>query len=263
MDLNLSGKVVAITGGSGGIGRALALEYAKEGCRLAVCGRSLEKLDAIRSELESMHCEVLTEQLDVANTFGIKVFCDNVVKHFGHVDIWINNAGINDCWKNVIDYTPKDWDYVMNTNLKSVVFGTQYAAESMISKGIRGVIVNMSSFASFVPPTLNPLYSAAKAAINSATRTFAAECAPKGIRVLAVAPGWINTEMSDVSAEANDMQAVYADISMHRMGEADEVAKPVLFLSSDAAGYLTGICMDISGGKYAVQRPEAAWQLSK
>ncbi|GHV44988.1 short-chain dehydrogenase [Synergistales bacterium] len=258
MNLNLKDKVVVVTGGTAGLGKAIALGFAQEGCKLAICSRTSKRMEQGCAELKAVGCEFYSQQVDVTDISAIDSFAKNVSGHFGHIDIWINNAGAN-LLKRMMEITQEDWDYIFNTNLKSYFFATQFAIKDMVEKGIRGTIVNVSSYASIIPALPQSLYGASKIAINSLTRSFAADCACHGIRVVAVAPGWIKTERAYETAGNTDMKLILSEISQQRMAEPEEIAKPVVFLASDASSYITGTCLEISGGKFSVQRPWDGW----
>ncbi|GHV44984.1 beta-ketoacyl-ACP reductase [Synergistales bacterium] len=260
MDLHLKDKVVAVTGGTAGLGKAIALEFAKEGCKLAICSRTSERLDAACAELEKAGCDFYSQLVDVSDVSAIASFIKNVSGHFGHIDIWVNNAATN-LSKHMVEITPDEWDHVFDTNLKGYFFGAQLAIKDMIEKSVKGVIVNVSSYASTLPVLTQSLYAASKIAINSLTRSFAADSACHGIRVVAVTPGWIKTERAYQSLQETkaDMKLILSEISQQRMGEPEEIARPIVFLASDASSYITGTCLEISGGKFTVQRPWDGW----
>jgi NAD(P)-dependent dehydrogenase (short-subunit alcohol dehydrogenase family) len=215
-------------------------------------------MDLAIAELKTIGCEIYSQLVDVAELPQIASFADNVCKHYGHIDIWVNNAATN-LLKPQLETTLEDWDNVLNTNLRSYFFASQYAIHSMVEKNVKGVIVNVSSYASILPALPQSLYAATKSAINSMTRTFAAEVARYGIRVVAVTPGWIKTERAYETIGDTDMNGLLAEISLQRMGEPEEIAKPIVFLASDASEYITGVHLEISGGKFSVQRPWAGW----
>lgn len=258
MDLHLEGKVAVITGGSAGIGKAAALQFAREGCKLAICGRSEERLAAAAAELRALGAEVYTHAVDVAELPALQGFVAAVCAHFGQIDIWVNNAGTSQA-KSVLSYTPDEWDHTMDLNLKSLFFASQYAARHMVERNAPGVIINISSFTSVIPTAFSAIYSASKAAVNSLTRTFAAELAPHSIRVVGVIPGMIETEMTQ-SRISQNRSALTTPIAAGRLGTPQDLAKPIVFLASPACGYITGTTLEISGGKFSVQNPGAPWQ---
>ena len=187
MDLNLKGKVVAITGGTTGIGAEVALGFAREGCKVAVCGRSETKIKEFEEMFAREGFEALTCKTDVSVNEELKAFVTVVVEKFGRLDVFINNAGIN--FRKPFDtVTEEEWHRLVDINFKSVFYGTAYAAEEMRKTG-GGVILNTSSFTSTIPTCGIALYSAVKAGVDQLTRVFAAELAADHIRVNSIQPG--------------------------------------------------------------------------
>ncbi|MDR0439653.1 MAG: SDR family oxidoreductase [Candidatus Accumulibacter sp.] len=252
MNLNLAGKVVIVTGGGAGIGKETALEFAREGCRVAICGRNPGRLEEAKKELEALNCQTCAEIVDVADIPAMEAFAAKVAKTLGGIDVWVNNAGIAQSWR-IDDVTEDDWDNMMSTNLKAVFFNSRLAARHMKESRKGGAIINVSSFASVIPNPTRAVYAVSKIGINSLTRTFAAEYAPHGIRVVAVAPGSTETEMNRMLKNPVD------NMALNRHGEVGEIAQPIVFLASAAASYITGTTVEVSGGKLCVQRPLACW----
>jgi len=257
MDLQLTGKVVVITGGAVGIGAACAAAFLKEGCQVAICGRNQEKLDAFKASMVEAGYELFGCVADVANQQALEEFAQQVYAKYGRIDIWVNNAGISHKTK-LLEMAATDWDKVMDINLKSVFLGAQVAARYM-RKGEGGVILNASSYASVIPSAGGGAYAASKAAVSSLTRTLAAELAPYNIRVNGYIPGVIATQMNSKRL-AEQPGATLGQIALNRAGDAKEVAAGLVFLASGAASYITGTDLEISGGKFAVQIPGEPWE---
>lgn len=256
MKLGLQGKVVVITGGTSGIGKAGALAFAEEGCRVAVCGQNPEKLANVKREFSQGGGEWIAEAVDVSNYNALLNFARDIVNQWGRIDIWINNAGIYPN-KPIIAMDEAEWDNVMNVNLKSVFFGCKIAALHMKDRD-GGVILNASSFTALVPSVGSGAYGATKAAILNLTRTLAAELAPSKIRVNAYIPGMIRTEMTrEVIAKKGP--SLTEQIALNRLGDPEDIAGGLVFLASDAARYMTGSYLEMSGGKLCVQNSSAAW----
>jgi NAD(P)-dependent dehydrogenase (short-subunit alcohol dehydrogenase family) len=253
MDLQLTGKVVVITGGGAGIGKEAALEFAREGCHVALCGRTLSKLEETREELEKLHCKAYVQVVDVADIPAMEAFAAKVRQTFGGLDVWVNNAGIAQA-KRIDDVSEEDWEAMIAINLKAVFFNARLAARYMKDSGKGGAIINISSFASVIPNPTRAVYAISKIGINSLTRTFAAEYAPYGIRVVAVIPGSTETEMNRMLKNPVD------NMALNRHGEVGEIAQPIVFLASAASSYITGTAFEISGGKLCVQRPLSCWE---
>ena len=259
MDLGLKGKVAVITGGATGIGFACALGFLREGCKVAICGRSREKLEKARIRAQECGYELLTYAADVAVAGEVENFAAYVAGYYGRIDVWVNNAGVVVA-KAVVEMSEAEWDQIMAVNLKSVFLGGRAAFSHMKEQG--GVIINASSFAAIIPSAGSGAYAASKAAIMSLTRTLAAELAPFGIRVNAYIPGVIKTEMN-AERIAQWEAALKAQIALNELAEAEEVVPAVLFLASEAAGYITGTAIEVSGGKFCVQNPQFAWQFKE
>lgn len=256
MDLGLDGKVVLITGGATGIGKATALAFLKEGCRVAICGRRQEKIEETVQEFAEKGHQLFGVAADAAKLEDITDFSNRVVREYGKIDVWINNAGVYP-QRAILDMTEDEWDETFRINVKSIFMGTKLAAHHMKGQG-KGVIINAASFASIIPSAGSSAYAATKAAVLSFTRTSAAELAPLNIRVFAFIPGMIKSEMTEVVIEKK-RQFLTEQIALNRLGEPEDIADPLVFLASDAARYITGNAVEISGGKFCVQNPMYAW----
>ena len=257
MELGLKDKVVVITGGSQGIGKAAALEFAREGCKVCVCARRQEKLDAAKEEFASLGFELFTMRTDVTKYDELQALADAVVAKYGRIDVWINNAGVNQ-FKLLIDYEPDDFRRIVETNLTAVFSGSQIAARHMRETG-GGVILSASSYSAVTPIAGKAPYAACKTGVLSLTKSMAAEFAPYNIRVAAYIPGLIRTEISRSNIELFG-DSMIRDIPMKRFGEPEDLAKSIVFLASDeAAGYINGVALEISGAKRCVQNPWYAY----
>lgn len=259
MDLGLKGKVVVITGGSQGIGKAAAKAFLREGSIVYVCARRLERLMETKEEFAGEGYDLRIRQADVTDFSDISEWADEIVEECGRIDIWINNAGANH-FQMLLDYTPEDFAAMVNINLNSIFFGSQIAAKQMMKTG-GGVILNAASYAAVTPLAGKSPYAACKTAVLSLTKSMAGEWAPYRIRVNAYIPGLIRTEISKPNIEKMG-DALLKDIPLHRVGEPEDLADAIVFLASDAAGYITGTALEISGGKRCVQNPWYAWEES-
>lgn len=261
MDLNLKGKSVVITGGATGIGKAAAREFLKEGANVAVFARRKEKVEAFIKEMsEAFSAEQLYgSTADVAEYEQVQSFAAAVTERFGTIDVWVNNAGIK-IDKFLDEFTEDEWDRVTRVDHKGVWNGSR-AAMAIMKPRRSGVIINISSFTSKMPHAGQGLYSSLKAAVSSLTRTMAGELAPYGIRVVGIVPGMIET---DIAPDIEKFYDKYVnDIAMRRLGQPEDLAKPIVFLSSDAAGYITGTDVEIAGGKFCIQNVPYAWEVMK
>lgn len=256
MELGLQNKVVGITGGADGIGRAIARQMAREGCRLLVCDIQEDKLEQTRAELAARNAEVMARRVDVTDAAQVRECVRAAEERFGGVDVWINNAGIYP-QKPLVEMDRSDWDRVWAVNVTSVFLCIQ-AVSALMKQRKSGVIINAASFAGLVPSAGSGAYAATKAAILSLTRTYAAELAVYGIRVNAYSPGVIETAMTQGVIAAR-REGLVAQIPLHRLGTPEEVARAVVFLASEAASYMTGTHLEITGGKLCVQNAETPW----
>lgn len=257
MELHLGRKHVVITGGGSGIGKSAALEFAREGAVVSICGRNMEKLKDTQKEFEAYGFEIDIYQVDVSDTNAVEAMAREAAERHDGLDIWINNAGIA-IDRPVMDFTREEYDRVMKIDLDGVFEGCRIAGRHMIRQGRGGVIINASSFASKIPHTEGAVYAAAKSGVSSFTKTFAANFAPYGIRVVGYIPGMIQTGIAkDAIAENRDLYT--ANVALRRLGVPEDLAKPLVFLASDACGYVTGFDFEISGGKYIVQDPGYSW----
>ena len=256
MDVNLRNKVAVVTGGTAGIGLATAELFVREGAAVAICSSRQANVDKAVKELADKGLKVFGEAVDVSNRQQMFVFADRVEKAFGGIDIWVSNAGIM-VEKKIID-TPEDlWQKTMDVNLKSVYYGGLIAADKIRKRG-GGVLINAASFASLIPSVGSGAYAASKAAIANMTRTLAGELAPFNIRVVGFIPGVIETPMTAqwIDKKGKTLASQHA---LNRVGRADEIANALLFLASDCASFITGTCLEITGGKFCVQNPSDAW----
>ena len=257
MDLHLTGKSIVITGGATGIGKAAALAFAREGAKVSICGRRAEKLQAAAEDAmqEGLHIDHYV--CDITDTDALAVLASQVAAKNGGIDVWVNNAGIA-INRPFMEYTKEDYYQIMRTNLDAVFFGSQIAANYMKERG-GGVILNASSYTALIPHSDGSVYGASKAAISNLTKSMAANLAPWNIRVIAYIPGMIVSEISTDSIQKNEQHYV-SNIAMHRLGKPEDLAKTLVFLASDAAGYISGVDIEIAGGKYAVQDCERPWR---
>lgn len=256
MDLNLKGKTIIITGGATGIGKAAAKEFLNEGANVCILGRRLNVLEDFAKELSESGMSIYYKDCDVTDTSKVKKYAEHVFQKFHSIDVWINNAGIA-IDKPFLDFNDTDWDTINSINLKSVFECTQIAARYMKAQH-SGVIINASSFASKIPHANGVLYAATKAAVSNMIRSTASALAPYGIRVVGYIPGMIVTPISTNMIEKYESDLT-KNISLGRLGVPEDLAKPIVFLSSDAARYISGCDLEITGGKFATQDCSMPW----
>ncbi len=255
MKLGLKDKVVGITGVGSihGIGFAVAKEFLREGAKLFLCDLSPDSLREVKNSLGE---NVFVYPCDVSDQAQVEKLFKDALADLGRIDVFVNNAGIYP-QSSLCDTPVELWDKVMAVNLRAVFLCCKEAAAAM--KGRGGVILNASSWASLIPSAGSGAYAASKSAVSSLTKTFAAELAPYGIRVNGFIPGAIETPLTRPVIE-DRREAMESQIAMHRLGTPEDVAKPVVFLASEAASYLTGAFVEISGGKLCVQNPDYGWK---
>ncbi len=244
---DLKGKTVFITGSNRGIGLGIAKAFIENECRVVLLYREA------KPDLECSQQPVYL-QADVRDRVKIAEWLESFEDSGLGVDVLVNNAGINEN-KLLIDADEDHWDRIMDVNLKAVFFLSRLMARHMAGRG-GGVIINASSFAVKLPLPGYSVYAASKAALLSVTKSMAAEWAPYGVRVNAYAPGIIETDMTR-DAISKNKDKLLKDISLNRFGSPEEIADSVLFLASRSASYITGMEMDVSGGKFLNQNPGA------
>lgn len=255
MKLNLEGKVVVITGGTLGIGRACVEAFLAEGCNVAICARSEDKLRQFR-ERYSPH-DTLAVRADVSVPQQMEEFAALTAAQFGGLDVWVNNAGIYP--KGALADMPLDlWQQTLDVNINGVLYGSRAAIPHLRARG-GGVIINAASFASIMPTAGRGAYGITKAAVSHMTKIMGAELAPENIRVVCYMPGFVATELTVPVMQENDGERLKRQVAQHRYGRPEEIAPLVVFLASDAASFITGSGVEASGGKYCVQNPDFAW----
>ena len=242
----LDGKVALVTGGSRGIGRAIAVALAREGAKLAINFAGNEKAaEETKALVEQAGSEAILLKADVSDKDADAALIDTVIKTYGKIDILVNNAGITRD-SLMLRMKEDDFDAVIDTNLRSVFYLTKAAAKSMMKKRT-GRIINMSSVVGLTGNAGQVNYAAAKAGVLGVTKSAAKELASRGITVNAVAPGFIETDMTDVLSDTVK-ESLLHEIPLKRMGEPKDVANAVLFLASDQSAYITGQVIHVDGG---------------
>ena len=256
MDINLKDKVAVITGGTEGIGYATAELFAKEGAQVAICSRSQEKVERAVGQLESQGLKVFGQSVDVSDRERLFAFADDVEKKYGGIDVWVSNASIMPAMK-IVETTDEMWHKTLDINLGSVYYGGVIAADKFKKRG-GGVLINAASFSTLMPSVGTGVYASTKAAIASMTKSLAAELAPLNVRVVGYIPGVIETPMTKEWIDKKG-EILASQAALQRVGQAAEIAAVLLFLASDKASYITGTCLEVTGGKFCVQNPADAW----
>lgn len=242
--------VLLITGASRGIGAATARLAAKEGYRLCLnFSNSTARALALRDELAGTGCDAICYQADVSNEREVLKMFAEIDSHFGRLDALVNNAGILGKQSDMVDMSVDRWREVLEVNVIGSFLCAREAVKRMLTQN-SGAIVNLSSRAANLGAAHEYVdYAASKGAVDSLTYGLANEVADHGIRVNAVRPGLIDTEIHASGGEPGRIERLKSAVPMQRGGSADEVAQAIIWLLSDKASYLTGTCMDVSGGR--------------
>lgn len=243
----LTGKIALVTGASQGIGRACALELAKHGATVALAARSLDKLEALASEIASAGGQARAFTLDVTSEDSIKSCAKLVLADLGACHILVNNAGIT---RDGLALRMKlaDFDDILRANLTGSFLLTQAVISSMM-KARWGRVINITSVVGETGAAGQANYAASKAGLIGLTKSLAREFASRNITVNAVAPGFISTAMTDTLTD-DQRAGILAQVPLGRYGAVDDIAAAVSFLASDAASYITGHTLDVNGGMY-------------
>lgn len=245
--MRLKDKNVFITGAAQGIGREIAHQMAQEGAHIGIADINEEKAQEVKEEIEKSGQKAWAVKMDVSKGENVIAALGAFVKESGRIDVLVNNAGITRDGL-ILRMKDEDWDAVLTINLKSAFLCSREALKYMM-KQCAGAIVNISSVVAFMGNAGQVNYSASKAGLMGLTRTLAREYASRGIRVNAVAPGYIQTAMTDkISQKAKD--ALLQTIPLAKLGTAEDVAKAVVFLSCEDARYVTGQVIHVNGGMY-------------
>jgi len=242
----LNGKVAVITGAGRGIGRAIALHFAESGAKVVINYRSsIAQVEELLNLIKDAGGEAIAVQADISKEDEAKKLLEEAVKNFGRLDVIVNNAGITKD-NLLIRMTEADFDSVMDINLKGTFFCMKHAANIML-KQRSGKIINIASVVGLTGNAGQVNYAASKAGVIGMTKAAARELASRGITVNAVAPGFIDTDMTDILPD-KVKEATIASIPLKRFGIASEVAGAVGFLASEAANYITGQVLQVDGG---------------
>lgn len=245
----LEGKVAMVTGGGSGIGQATALVFAREGAKVAIAGRSVDRGNQTVQMVKQSGGEAVFIKTDVLNAAGVEALVRKTVENYGRLDCAFNNAGVGATGARLAKETEEDWERIIDTNLKGVWLCMKHELKQMLKQG-GGAIVNCSSTFGVDGGYRVAVYSASKHGVIGLTKSAALDYAKDGIRINAVCPGWIRTEMLEpVLRDRPDIaEGRVVEVPLGRLGRPEEVAEAVVWLCTDAASFITGDIMIVGGG---------------
>src|SRR3954453_13981650 len=247
--MNLAGKVAIVTGGNSGIGKAIVLSLAAAGANIVIdYVANEEATEELEKQEAALGDKAIGVEADVSKVKDLERLIKAAVDAFGRVDIMVNNAGI-ESRTSILDTTERQYDKVLDINLKSAFFGTQVAAKQMIAQGSGGRIINISSVHEDWPMPSNTPYCLSKGGMRMLTRTAGVELAPMGISVVGVGPGAVDTPINaQTEADPAKMKVLNAAIPLGRLAQPAEIGNVVVFLAGDGASYLTATTIFADGG---------------
>jgi 2-deoxy-D-gluconate 3-dehydrogenase len=250
LPFSLEGKTALVTGGNGGIGRAIALGLRSAGSRVVVTGRNSEKNAAIANELGE---DGMAIHLDVRDEAAVRESVSDVVATFGSLDILINNAGIV-IGGSVLEMSREEWDAVIETNLTGSFLCAKHVARAMVAAGNGGKIINIGSIYSVYGTPKFVEYGSSKAGVLGLTRGLAVELAPHDIQVNAILPGWYETDMTEDSRSSPVAEQIRRKTPAARWGLPEDLVGAAIFLASAASSFVTGVALPVDGGYLVMER---------
>ena len=244
---DLSGKVAMVTGSTRGLGEVAAMALAKAGADVAVCGRNKADLKRVSSAIEQMGKKSAGFTVDVTSKKSVHTSVDQILKHFGKIDILMNNAGVNHRVP-VLDFPEKEWDLIIDTNLKGYFLVTQAVAPQMLERGY-GKVINMSSILGTIGLPNQLAYASSKGGVDQMTKVMALEWAKGGVRVNAIGPTYFETELvTQIRDDPERFNFINERTPMGRWGHLPELEGIVIFLAAPASDFITGQTILIDGG---------------
>jgi len=248
MSIDLQGRVAIVTGGSRGIGRAIALAYAEAGAKVVVASRKQEGVEAVAGEITAHGGTALAVAAHVGQEEAVASIVDRALGEFGGIDVLVNNAGTNPHFGPLLSATPAQWDKILEVNLRSAFLLTQRVVPHLQARG-GGKIINMASVAGLHPSLGMGIYGISKAGLIMLTRVLARELGPHNIQVNALAPGVIKTRLSSALWESAELaDTLTRSTPLGRLGEVEDVVGAALFLASSLSDYITGETLVVDGG---------------
>jgi NAD(P)-dependent dehydrogenase (short-subunit alcohol dehydrogenase family) len=246
---SLQDKVAIVTGGSRGIGQAMAEGFAEMGAKVVLASRKAEALEKVKEGIVETGGDALVIPTHMGDMEGIRKLVEGTLDHYGSIDILVNNAATNPIFCSTAEVEEPAYDKIMDVNVKGMFFLTQQVGGVMMEKGT-GSVINVSSEAAFCPTPFLGVYSMSKAAVNMLTKVFAQEWGTKGVRVNGIAPGLVKTHFSQ-ALWGNEaiLETALASIPLQRIAEPKEMVGVAIYLASDASSYVTGQVFVVDGGR--------------
>ena len=261
MNINLKGKVAVITGGTSGIGAAATNLFLESGASVCVCDVRQDLIDQINERAISMHLPLSGIVADITNHSQMENLLNRTIEKFGKIDIFINNAGMG-CPDGFLTINDNLWFREINVNLSAVIDACNLIIPYFERQGY-GCILSTSSLCGRIAATVRSIYAITKCCVNVYTSSLAEELADKNIRVNAIAPGMVGTDMVKKNhPDPDDYRSLGKSSMLQRMGEPEEIAAAMVFLASDLASGITGEVLEVTGGKCVVQDPDYSWYIS-
>ena len=248
---DLSGQAALVTGASGGLGRHFAITLARAGAKVALCARRADRIAAVAREIQAFDGRAMPIVMDVTDAASVRDGAAAAETELGALTILVNNSGVADAGAGFLEQDEADWDRVIDTNLKGSWRVAQEVARHMVRLGHGGRIVNVGSILGLRAASLGPAYAASKAGLIQLTRAMAVELARHAIRVNALAPGYIETDLNRAFLESPAGQAIQKRVPQRRFGRMEDLDGPLLLLASEASSYMTGAVIAIDGGQSA------------
>lgn len=246
--MKLENKIALVTGASKGVGKAIALRFAREGATVLLASRGIESLRTLSEQINSEGGNSLAIVVDVADSASVQLAIDRAVEGFGRLDIMVNNAGMT-MTKPTAELSAEQWREALETNLFGVFYGCHSAGRQMISQG-QGCIINISSIFGQLAAPMRAAYCTSKSGVDMLTKVLAAEWACNNIRINAIAPGYIRTEMVQklIDGKVFSLEEIANRTPQGRIGTVEDIAEAAVFVASDAASFMTGSIVTIDGG---------------
>ena len=263
MNMDLSGKVAIVTGGGSGIGRGIATMFTQLGAAVAVADVDLGNAEAVASDLEAAGQQAMPVEVDVQVGNSVEGMLAQTLERFGGVDILVNSAGVGS-ESAIVDMLEEEWDWVLGVNLKGTFLCTRAGAKWWIENERRGKIINLSSINETVPLAGEAHYCASKGGVMMFTRAAALELAPYGIHVNALAPGMIETPLTEEVTQIPELRQMHLkQVPFGRFGQPEDVAKAAAFLASEWSDWVTGHTLFVDGGMHLIGEESYFWAIER